>query len=143
MAFVNLLQAVYPVGSVYISAIDTSPASTIGGTWEQVTNRYLYATTIPASLGGSSTHSHSLSTNGGACIDIIGEAGNGSTYWVNVLSKSSGKTFDIQYNAAYLVNNKNNSTITNQQHAIALMGDTDNSNYQPAYYGICTWVRTA
>lgn len=34
--FVNLLDIVYPVGSMYFSATDTSPASAIGGTWEQI-----------------------------------------------------------------------------------------------------------
>lgn len=37
MAFVNLLQAVYPVGSVYLSTVGTSPSSIIGGTWVAMT----------------------------------------------------------------------------------------------------------
>lgn len=36
MAFINLLTAVYPVGSVYFSTINDSPAKTIGGTWQAI-----------------------------------------------------------------------------------------------------------
>ena len=36
MAFINLLAAVYPVGSVYFSTINSSPAKTIGGTWQAI-----------------------------------------------------------------------------------------------------------
>lgn len=43
-SFVNLLDIVYPVGSIYISMNSESPASTVGGVWTQVTDRYLKAT---------------------------------------------------------------------------------------------------
>lgn len=142
MAFVNLLQAIYPVGSVYISAVNISPSEIIGGAWEQITDKFLYANNSPASIGGSTNHSHSLSSNGGACIDIIGQSSS-TQYWINVLSRSSGKSFDIQYQAAYPVTDKNNSTITNQQHAVALLGDTDISDYMPPYYTVCLWIRKA
>ena len=36
MAFTNLLAAVYPVGSLYLSTSATSPANIIGGTWTQI-----------------------------------------------------------------------------------------------------------
>lgn len=59
MAFTNLLDVIYPVGSVYFSSTTTSPAETIGGTWTQVSGRYLKADTTPASTGGSDTFSYS------------------------------------------------------------------------------------
>ena len=34
---------IYPVGAVYISASETSPAELFGGTWEQVQDRFLLA----------------------------------------------------------------------------------------------------
>lgn len=36
--FVNLLDIIYPVGSVYISFHSTSPAASVGGTWELLDN---------------------------------------------------------------------------------------------------------
>lgn len=34
--FVNLLDIIYPVNSIYITASGVSPASSIGGTWTQI-----------------------------------------------------------------------------------------------------------
>ena len=53
----------YPVGSIYLSVNDTSPAEFFGGTWEQLKDRFLLATgdTYPAgSTGGESTHALSI-----------------------------------------------------------------------------------
>ena len=41
MAFINLLEIVYPIGSVYMSINNTSPANTIGGTWTAMTGGML------------------------------------------------------------------------------------------------------
>ena len=41
MAFVNLLDIIYPAGSLYISTSAASPASIVGGQWEQVQGRFL------------------------------------------------------------------------------------------------------
>lgn len=37
VAWINLLEYVYPVGSVYFSINDISPSQTIGGTWSKLT----------------------------------------------------------------------------------------------------------
>lgn len=44
MAWVNLLDMFYPVGSLYFSTNYTSPASVIGGSWTQIENALLGAT---------------------------------------------------------------------------------------------------
>lgn len=54
MAFTNLLAAMYPVGSVYLSTTSTSPSSTIGGTWTQVKGATLAATGANSFAGGAS-----------------------------------------------------------------------------------------
>lgn len=43
-----ILEAVYPVGSIYISVNSTSPQTLFGGTWEAIKGKFL--------LGSSSTH---------------------------------------------------------------------------------------
>lgn len=42
--FVNLMDIIYPIGSVYISFNSTSPAASVGGTWELLDNVFLYGT---------------------------------------------------------------------------------------------------
>lgn len=53
--FVNLLDVIYPVGSIYQSMSSTSPASTIGGTWTQL-KTFLYGSTTANQTGGEATH---------------------------------------------------------------------------------------
>lgn len=58
-SFVNLLDVIYPIGSIYMSMDDgANPASTVGGTWTQVTGKFLYANSEAQKSGGSETHQH-------------------------------------------------------------------------------------
>ena len=59
--FDKILNAIYPVGSIYISTVATSPADLIGGTWERITGRFLLAATDNgASSWSTSTKSGSI-----------------------------------------------------------------------------------
>ena len=54
-----LLNLVYPVGSIYMSANATSPASFLGGSWERIQGRFLLAASssyTAGSTGGEATH---------------------------------------------------------------------------------------
>lgn len=55
-----ILEAVYPVGSIYMSVNSTSPATLFGGTWEAIQGKFLlgaYGNTYKAgSTGGEATH---------------------------------------------------------------------------------------
>lgn len=92
-----LADIMYPVGSIYISTVSTSPATLFGGSWTQITNRFLYA--VPSNsaakeLGGENshtltvnempTHSHGIETWYGSDQWSLGyiwsrAAGNGSS----------------------------------------------------------------
>ena len=55
----------YPVGSIYMSTNNTSPASMFGGTWEQIKDKFLLSAGSNYSAGatgGESRHTHSLDT---------------------------------------------------------------------------------
>ena len=53
--FVNLMDIIYPVGSIYQSMNAISPASSIGGTWTRL-NTFLYGSTTANNTGGEATH---------------------------------------------------------------------------------------
>lgn len=53
----NILDLIYPVGSVFVSTGSTSPASTLGGTWESLPANYALWT---ASSGAGGTISAGL-----------------------------------------------------------------------------------
>lgn len=75
--FTNILEQCYPVGSIYMSVNNVSPATLFGfGTWEQIKDTFLLAcgdTYSNADTGGASTitlttdqipsHNHSASSN--------------------------------------------------------------------------------
>lgn len=41
MAFINIMDIVYPIGTAYMSTTSTSPATLFGGTWSEVKNALL------------------------------------------------------------------------------------------------------
>lgn len=53
--FVNLLDIVYPVGSIYQSMSATSPADFIGGTWTKI-KTFLYGADTANQTGGEAEH---------------------------------------------------------------------------------------
>lgn len=59
--FVNLLDIIYPVGSIYITTNATSPANSIGGTWEQIENCLLAASGDTYNLAGRFSGSDTIS----------------------------------------------------------------------------------
>ena len=55
----NLVNLVYPVGSIYMSTNQTSPADLFGGAWERIQDRFLLAASdayTAGSTGGESNH---------------------------------------------------------------------------------------
>lgn len=50
--FNNLFNEIYPIGNIYISTNNTSPASLFGGTWEALTEGYTLWTTTTSGQGG-------------------------------------------------------------------------------------------
>jgi microcystin-dependent protein len=72
----GILDAVYPVGAIYLSTVNTSPATLFGGTWTQIKDRFLLSagdTYNVGNTGGSATknigvnnlpgHSHGLNSH--------------------------------------------------------------------------------
>lgn len=55
----NINDKIYPIGSIYISTSQVSPASIFGGTWEQLKDRFLLGcgdTYTAGATGGEATH---------------------------------------------------------------------------------------
>ena len=134
--WVNLLDVIYPVGSVYISFSSTSPGTTIGGTWVQVTNKYLYATTNTGT-GGSSSVSHAH--NAGSYVATINpQAGGGNfSYYRTVASSWQAQWW---MNASGL-----GADSSTRSEAVPVIGAsaTASVSIQPSYQGVFVWHRTA
>ena len=83
----DLLDLVYPIGSVYIAYNSTSPASRFGGTWTQIKDRFLLgvgSTYAAAKTGGSATHTLTIDEmpnhdhKGYVCANANIDGGTGS-----------------------------------------------------------------
>ena len=62
----QILNIIYPVGAVYISVNNISPASFIGGTWEQLKDRFLLgagANYTAGNTGGQTNHTHTTESH--------------------------------------------------------------------------------
>lgn len=120
---------VYPVGSIYMSVNQTSPASFFGGTWEQLTaDAYLkIVTSNGGSLGGTSSehkipvssmpaHRHSL--------QLASTSGGDWSYVLNSASVDKNKSAELSG---------------------GFTGSTDmrggGEAYYPYYYGVYVWKR--
>lgn len=58
--FVNLLDIIYPIGSVYITFSDVSPVDAVGGSWEKIDGKFLQ----------SSSETEKINSTGGFSGDI-------------------------------------------------------------------------
>jgi len=113
----EIIDIVYPVGSVYISVNSTSPATLFGGTWAQLKDRFL--------IGAGSSYSNGA-TGGGTANDNI-----------KVSSIAYGLVSEGVYNGQALVSiTKNNTT------SAAYLKDVG-INILPPYLAVYMWKRTA
>lgn len=128
----TLVNLIYPVGSIYMSVNDVSPATLFGGTWVKLEDRFLLGsgTYINGSTGGNTTHNHTLD-NGYAQIDLSDR----------VLMNS--KSQNIPINTASGTFSSRESVAWSTEHAVELGGSTDNANNMPPYLVVNMWKRTA
>ena len=59
LTLTNLIDKIYPVGSIYMSVNNVTPATLFGGTWEQIKDKFLLSAGdiySAGSTGGEATH---------------------------------------------------------------------------------------
>ncbi len=59
----KLLLAAHPIGSIIYTQNAANPSTYIGGTWQRINDRFLYATSVDEEIGvegGASSHSHTI-----------------------------------------------------------------------------------
>lgn len=119
----DLLSYVYPVGSIYMSANSTSPATFLGGTWQQLTGGFLYANNGYGSGNGTgtSTNSHTLTVNeipshqhtfngkankraasGSSFYSVVYDETAALDMYINYTGGGQGHSHNIPYIAVYM-----------------------------------------
>ena len=144
----------YPVGSIYMSVVNTDPSLLFGGTWEQIKDKFLLSAGDiyeSGKIGGSAElqeHTHSIpSLNGtaasngnhthtlGADLDVTYTTKNPGSFSMHNNSPSgAGRTFYTGNQGAHTHNVTTNASIT---------GSTGNGNEgnMPPYLTVYMWKR--
>lgn len=161
MAWINFLECVYPVGSVYFSTINNSPAKTIGGTWQAISGLNLG---LPAKnfgydngfqafqLGdvvfftgfGSRPSLGPWAVSDSMYNSSLPAPGQGSSCGGAVYSQDSGKSVWCHHNPSknIIFENKNNTDTTTWYYG-SLIYKTAPENAVTNNLGIYAWKRTA
>ena len=138
----DLISFVYPVGSIYMSINNVSPATFIGGTWEQIKDKFLLSagdTYSAGDTGGSTTHSHSLSRNAGANFrKFANKFIQGESTLAGVMQRES------EANKYWITDGNNDyASDTLEKPGVSLYGNTDVTTNLPPYLAVYMWKRTA
>lgn len=135
--YVNLLDVVYPVGSIIASYASTSPANWIGGTWTTM-NAFLYgATSNIGATGGSAEHNHGLNNTGYACIGATGNDACSLGYLPATFANMGG------VNAYTVLGTTSISTYRTFNHWTHLKGTTNGTSTLPPYTNVYYYRRIA
>lgn len=146
----ELLDLVYPVGSVYISFNNTSPENFLGGTWTQIQDRFLLAasSTYPAGFnGGEATHTLTQAEIPNYTIPQTSLTGTTNQIYCNK-ENTSGIISQVvtvnnrAYNQGGSDNRWSRFTI-NASHSHSSGGGGQAHNNMPPYIGVYMWRRTA
>ena len=153
----------YPIGSIFISTAQSSnPASTYGGTWEQILDRFLYCTTSSARTGGSNTsnqshtHSKTVSASSSSTTTIDNAGGHGHDFSWGTSGDWSGWSSTVTSVGWYSTWNKSGggicavgghshsaSTSTSTNVSLKISNQGSSNGNMPAYYTVYGWRRTA
>lgn len=127
--------AAWPIGSIYMSVNSTSPANLFGGTWERISDTFLFAasSSYPAgSTGGEFTHKLTQSELPNYSLSVT----NGS----NVIRSKTGNTADAYVqtqSSGWGIPNWESKTVT-----VASGGSGAAHNNMPPYLSVWIWKRT-
>lgn len=146
----------YPVGAIYISTFYKSPASFIGGEWEQILGKFLLSSDDVLNGDGefTTTGSYHVGYSGGEAthkLEINEMPIHGHKTWSSNSGYSANTIGPIQGSSKGIGTTEHNSTYTNDywQHGttgrwvIGLEGGSQPHNNMPPYYTVYMWRRTA
>ena len=147
----EIMLALYPVGSIYISTSSTSPASLFGGEWTQINGRFLIGTGAPEnnddgtspgsydfaadSKGGEATHTLTINEMPSHNHSLVRQQWYMSD---SVVSSMSGSIFSWKSNEG----GTTSGTYTNT-YDIGYTGGSNPHNNLPPYLAVYMWKRVS
>ena len=163
----QILNMIYPIGSIYMSVNNVSPATFIGGTWVALTDRVLIGAGSSYAVnatGGAITHTHTSAahthTTAGHTLTVnempkhnhyvsIGDNMVNLLNWTgeNVRGTTTGWAYgyrsEIISNTVMAVSNGGNGSHSHGNTGSTTPGNTGSSSNLPPYLAVYMWKRTA
>ena len=152
----NYLDYMYPVGSIYMSVGNTSPAVLFGGTWAKIEGKFLLAsssTYTNGATGGSATHTPSGTVGGHALTDkeiaphdhgyyrVNYTYPNESTYHLNNDAQHAYFDFNAHDHTGNMYAGDGTVITEAQAHTHPFTGTSQDT--MPPYLAVNVWKRTA
>lgn len=141
----SIVDAIYPVGSIYMSVNAANPGTLFGGTWEQIQDTFLLAagqTYTAGDTGGSATHTltkEELPVEHMTLRNLY-NVGNGETISIMAQTGTDGNVVPdsaITFNAAHV------SAATTAHATVYTYGGGQAHSIMPPYLAVYVWKRTA
>ncbi|MDD5987286.1 MAG: hypothetical protein PUC26_05675 [Eubacteriales bacterium] len=153
----QMLEAIYPVGSIYTSVKKVSPASFLGGTWEMLQETFLYATADEADTGatataGAASHTHTTAGHTLTVAEMPSHTHTQEAHAHKLHMWSDAAATGSKVNAPASTSPLSSVTFTDSlapkikntgggaEHS---HGDTGESSSMPPYMKVYMWKRTA
>lgn len=128
----QIVDMIYPVGSIYISMTSTSPSTLFGGSWTRIQGRFLLAadsTYTAGSTGGEATHT--------LTVDEMPSHQHTADFW-------SSKAGNAGYEGSCATNYDCWNRPTERATApVQATGGGQAHNNMPPYLAVYMWQRTA
>lgn len=139
----DLIDIVYPVGSVYISVTSTNPQVLFGGKWTQIKDTFLLAcgnSYANGATGGEANHTLTIdempSHDHGASIRVHGYSG-----WDTYTTPNYSVNIDYASNNYHAPNITLHSTTVGTDTTTGIAGGSQPHNNMPPYLAVYMWKR--
>ncbi|EAX80461.1 hypothetical protein TVAG_533630 [Trichomonas vaginalis G3] len=145
----EILQTLYPIGSIYTSMNSTRPEVVLGfGTWTQIVDRFLYCANSSKETGGSKTISGENLPAHSHYIDLsTSQAGWHKHKFWDWSAMTKGKGYDVKDNVQFAINCFWGNTQGDGNHTHRVSGYTQTTgqskDYMPPYMTVYAWYRNA
>ena len=139
--FRYLLNALYPVGSIYVSKDPTDPAELFGGSWKRIKERFIWAigdNENPGDTGGEKTHTLSVDempshAHSPSDFDVNGN-------WVPATDAMSRTRYNSDSAGTKYIPSGDSLADWKWGKTSSVGGSAPHNN-MPPYYGVYIWIR--